>query len=191
MPDTCTGQAACDDSDGAVLVNLLELAELLDVSLPTLRALAKEDGFPVAKWGSPGVPYEFDPRKVKAWQETHEERLEAEREARKDRMAQLKLDLFGGTTIDESRARLSPREQLIALSAEVAATQLARMRRELVPAAEVQAAAAVTLTVLRKEIMAIGAQVARRVDLDRKVKVMIDDAAREALRRTAAALTDI
>ena len=65
------------------------------------------------------------------------------------------------------------------------------MRRELVPAAEVQDAVAVTLTVLRKEIMAIGAQVARLVDLDREAKVTIDDAAREALRRVAATLTDI
>ena len=106
-------------------------------------------------------------------------------------MAQLKLDLFGGTTIDESRARLSPREQLIALRAEVDATQLARMRRELVPATEVQAAAAVRLPVLRKEIMVIEAQVARRLDLDPEARVTIDDAAREALRRAAAALTDI
>ncbi len=57
--------------------------------------------------------------------------------------------------------------------------------------AQVQAAAAVTLTVLRKEIKAIGAQVARRVDLDREANVTIDDAAREALRRVADALTDI
>lgn len=191
MAKTSTGQAAASDgSNGAGLVNLFELAELLDVSLPTLRALAKEDGFPVEKWGSAGVPYEFDPRKVKSWQEAHEERLEAEREARKDRMAQLKLELFGGTTVDESRARLSPREQQIALKAEVDATRLARMRRELVPAAEVQAAAAVVMTVLRKEILAIGAQVARRVDLDREAKVTIDEIAREALRRAADALTN-
>ena len=76
------------------------------------------------------------------------------------------------------------------LRAEVDATQLARMRRELVPAAEVQAAVAVTLTVLRKEIMAIGTQVARLVDLDREVKVAIDEATREALRRAAATLTN-
>ena len=55
------------------------------------------------------------------------------------------------------------------------------MRRELVPAAQVRDAAAVVITVLRKEIMAIGAQVARLVDLDQEAKVTIDDAAREAL----------
>ncbi len=186
MSDTTPRQAP----EGADPVNLSELAELLDVSLTTMRLLVREDGFPIEKVGSNGVPYEFDPRKVKAWQEAHEERLEAEREARKNRMAQLKLELFGGTTVDESRVTLSPREQQIALRAEVDATQLARMRGELVPAAQVQDNVAAAMTVLRKEILAIGAQVAKRFDLDREAKVIIDEVTREALKRAGDALTD-
>ena len=54
MPDTCTGQAAASDDANLVLSELA--AELLDVSLPTLRALAKEDGFPVEKRDSNGGP---------------------------------------------------------------------------------------------------------------------------------------
>ena len=46
------------------------------------------------------------------------------------------------------------------------------------------------VTVLRKEIMAIGAQVARRFDLDREARVIIDETAGEALKRAADALTD-
>ena len=53
MAETSTGQAASDDAN---LVNLSELAELMDVSLSTLRALAKEDRFPVEKRASNGVP---------------------------------------------------------------------------------------------------------------------------------------
>ena len=46
------------------------------------------------------------------------------------------------------------------------------------------------MTVLRKEILAIGAQVARRFDLDREARVIIDETAREALKRAADVLTD-
>ena len=47
------------------------------------------------------------------------------------------------------------------------------------------------MTVLRKEIMAIGAQVARRFDLDREARGIIDETAREALTRAADALTNV
>lgn len=45
-----------------------------------MRSMVKEDGFPVENYGTNGVPYEFDPCKVKAWQEENEAKLEAERD---------------------------------------------------------------------------------------------------------------
>jgi len=68
---------ACDG-----LVNLKELGDILELSLPTLRKLVKEPGFPIEKQGSPGVPYEFVAVQAAEWKVKKEKRLEAKRQAR-------------------------------------------------------------------------------------------------------------
>ena len=168
-----------------VLVNLEELAELLDLSLPPVRKLVREPGFPVRRRGSNGVPYEFDARAVARWRDGNERRLEAERQARAEQMAQSKLELFGGSSVDPDRATLSPREHKQALEAEVHATNLKRLRGELVDAAIMQARLAAMFVRLRVRLMEIGDKIGRRHDLDRQVRGVIDGEVEDAIRQAA------
>ncbi|WP_338517989.1 terminase small subunit [Alteromonas gracilis] len=49
-----------------MIVNLEQLADILGVSLPTLRTMVKK-GMPYLEEGSKGVPWEFDSAVVIAW----------------------------------------------------------------------------------------------------------------------------
>ena len=49
-----------------MIVNLEQLADILCVSLPTLRALIKK-GMPYLKEGSKGVPWEFESAECINW----------------------------------------------------------------------------------------------------------------------------
>lgn len=177
--------------DTPTLVNQNELAELLDVSLPTLRALIRDSNFPVVSRGSNGIAYEFDAASVARWKSDNADRLEAERVARADELAEMKLDLFGGMTVDPARAGMSPRDQAAAIAAEIAATNLARSRRELVPATEVAECLGRAFGILRREMMDIAALVSQRHGLDRIVRASLDAAIRAALTKCAALVADL
>lgn len=173
-----------------VLVNLEELCETLEISMPTARKLVKERGFPVETRGSNGVPYEFDLAKVARWKKANEKRLEDERAAREAELAQARLDLFGGTSIDEGRAGMSPRDQKVAIEAEVLASNLAKLRRELVRTAGVEAATLSAFTALRTEILAVPDALAKRLDLDREIRAAMADSLEAALTRAADTLSN-
>lgn len=78
----------------ALSVNKAELARMFGVSEPTVGKWLVE-GVPVAKGGSNGVAYEFDPDQVKAWRDARVERdrdLAAERDAE---IRRKQAELFG------------------------------------------------------------------------------------------------
>ena len=75
-------------------MNLRELGDKLEVSLPTLRKLIKVPGFPVKKRGSNGVPYEFDAVKAIKWKAKKDRQLEENRAAREAAVAQFKAEML-------------------------------------------------------------------------------------------------
>lgn len=165
-------------------VNLLELAELMDTSANTLRRMIREHAdFPVAARGSHGRPYAFDPVAVAEHLKRHEAELETARVERQAELAQMRLDLFGGETIDEPALALSARDRAASLEVELRATNLAAARGELVRKAEVEAALASAMTRMRQDLLQVASEIARRFDLDRDKRLAVEDLVALALNR--------
>ena len=93
--------------------------------------------------------------------------------------------MFGGSSVDEARASLSPRDQKLALETEVFAINLKRLRGELIDADDERANLAAMFVRLRVRLMEIGDRVAKRYDLDRAVRGAIDSEMEDAIRAAA------
>lgn len=78
------------------LVNMRELSNVFKLSIPTIRKLIKEPGFPVEKGGSPGVPYKFNAAKAIRWKAANDKRIEGERMARAKALDQAIIDMSVG-----------------------------------------------------------------------------------------------
>ncbi len=159
-----------------MIKSLEETAAFFGLSTPTMKRLVQQDGFPIVEKGSNGRAYKLDLRAVKAWMDAEEEQreqMEAERAALDD---QLRLELLGPDQLPDGagEVRLSPKARADALKAELAKVQLARMRRELVSAEEMQFRIIDLFKMIRDRLRLLPEELARELGLD-------DDATNTAL----------
>ena len=75
-------------------INLTELAELLDLSFATARALIDEPEFPIVECGTNGRDYKIDAVAAVDWYRHRRQKIELERRTRSERLANLKRELF-------------------------------------------------------------------------------------------------
>lgn len=128
------------DTEKAEIRGLEETAAFFEISVPTLKKMIGQEGFPIVEKGGNGKAYKLDLIAVDAWlknREEEQEKLDAERAA-KD--AQLKLELLGKDQLPDpgGEGHLTAAQREAALKAEIAKINLAKLRRSLVPADEMQ-----------------------------------------------------
>lgn len=185
-----SSSAALSPGDPDDIVNKAELEILVGQAAPTLlKLMRKHPDFPVEERGSGGVPYKFSVTAVAAFLKTHSEEtaeLKAERDAK---LAQWRLELFGGETADDDDRNLPPRERLEMIRAETEAMNLARARGELTRADHVRHCVETAFATLRKELNDTGAQLAKDRGFDRKDGVAIQAEIDVKLDRAAAILS--
>lgn len=162
-------------SDQQELRSLEDTARFFDVSVPTVRAWLA-DGCPVHRAGGNGVAYELDLRAVHKWRSDRdgaEARASAERE---ERNKQLRLELLGADALTVGDGeRLSIRQISEAVAAEARRTQLAIMRREYVPAANMRIAQERAFKMISERLRALPDQLAQRFGLsDQQADAMIE-----------------
>jgi len=103
-----------------ILCNLDEMAEKLDISLPTMRGLTKLDGFPIVERGRNGVPWQLNPDAVIAFVRDRRAQEAAGRLARSEALAQITLpdelltppELANLSTLDRYRVAQANRVEL-------------------------------------------------------------------------------
>jgi phage terminase Nu1 subunit (DNA packaging protein) len=148
------------------LRNLEETARLFDVSVPTVRDwIAK--GCPVDTKGGNGVAYMLCVQDVKAWRDAETRAAEQDAAEKAARDTQLRLDILGpGSMTGSDEAALTARARADILAAEMARVKLAQLRRELVPADQVQFLLAQILNELKTNLRAMPDQVGKDLGLD-------------------------
>lgn len=161
--------------------SLEEIARIFRRSVPTVRTWVQQ-GCPVYKRGGNGVAYQFDVQAVRAWVQQQDAAAEQAKLARNERELELFSEILGDGALSlnpEARA-LSIREQRDALGAEVAATNLARQRGELVPFADVVIERTRAYRRIQERLLALPDHLQRQFGLDeditRALHVAIGDA---------------
>lgn len=180
MADLVVAGMAMGKAAEARVVNMSELADMLGMSLPTLRDLIKRnDDFPVQRRGDNGVAYEFDAVEVKAWLDRHAAAKADAEDRRKADLAQMRLDVFGDTGEGDETTGLSPTERRAEIEAQFRADQLRQSRGELLMAADVDRLLRQAFAELAKGLRQIAPTIAREQGLDRTVRLAMDAAIRE------------
>jgi len=112
------------------IVNMGELADIMDISVPTLRTLLKKTpDSPVVTVGANGAPWDFDVDAMHAWHVEHEAAIAAaERQ-------QMRLELFGDDRPADELSGRSPSERKAEIEAQMREDQVRRARGELINAA--------------------------------------------------------
>lgn len=155
--------------------NLADLAATGLASEPTLRKwISAQPEQPwIIKRGSNGDAYEIDlPAAIEAWRAEEQRKTEDARQRAAD-LRQLGLNLGLGENADELPGlSIAERKQL--LEEELVAIKLARMRRELVPVASVDAVIGDVLAKFRQKGTTFAARLAKRIDLTRDQLTAID-----------------
>ncbi|AKU43290.1 terminase small subunit [Rhodobacter phage RcCronus] len=176
-----------------VLVNKKSLAAALDVSTTTIDAwlmLPDPERIPYVERGTNGRSYVFRLSVAFAWRQARDAAEEADRKVADDAVAQLRLELLGGSASDRARAALSPKEQREALAAEREFMLAAKLRRDLVEAQEVVDAMEGAFGAIRDGLDAAPDRLGRELSLDgpqiEKVQNILDDVLREARDAVAA-----
>lgn len=168
-------------------VNMDEMAGILDISLPTLRALIKRygDDFPVLSRGAKGVAWQFAPDAVIAFMRAQQEAERAAQVARDELLAQVVLP-----GLDPPGAEsVSAQDRLRTAQAMRAEDVLAKERGFLVPTHEMRAKIIVIWPELTRSILAIPALMARQHNLPPAVERDMRNRAITALRDTHGRLT--
>ena len=147
-------------------VNKQELADLFEVSVPTVDTWIK-DGCPVERVGSNGRPYAFDVERVTAWRRDVEERARSVQLERERRLAQMQLDLVGGTggANEGDGATLTGRQRIDAIQAALLADKLLRERRQVIPRDEVRSDYEAVFQLLRQRLTSFHVVMTRTVGL--------------------------
>ena len=171
-------------SDG--LVNLAELSELFGVAELTLRRwMDRDPTFPVLKRGSNGVAYQFDARAVKAWLDGNKAAREEAGEERRQELAQLQLELTGGSAAEGERV-LTAKERREALEVAAAQAKWDQARGSLVPLAAMERAFDDALVAIRTDVMRIPERLRRLGTVSREDLATVDRECRQALESAAA-----
>lgn len=150
-----------------MLGNLADLVATGLASEPTLRKWLKDqrDSEWLKKRGSNGDAYEIDiPGAIAAWKAKENDKAEAERQ-KSEMLGQMAMDL--GLSLPTGPA-LSIADRKALIDEEVAAMKLGQLRRELVSAAEVEAAIGDVLARYAQRASTFAARLAKKIDLSRE-----------------------
>lgn len=168
-------------------VNMDEMAGILGVSLPTMRALLKRyEDFPVLSRGAKGIAWQFDPEAVVAFMRDQQEAERAAQAARDELLAQVVLP---GLDPPEGAGTVSAQDRLRTAQAMRAEDALAKERGFLVAKHEMRAALIGIWPELTRSILAIPGQMARQHNLPPAVERDMRNRAITALRDTHGRLT--
>lgn len=128
--------------DPKIYLTLAQVARATGLSENTIGKYVErlDDPLPCVQRGGNGVAYRFDPDEVKAWFERQDQKEAAAQKAADERTRQLGLELGVELTHDAAAQPISQAERAAAMRAELDATKLAEMRRELIRAPELAAA---------------------------------------------------
>ena len=156
------------------IVNQAELADLLEISVPTLRELIKKNAdFPIETEGDHGVAYEFDAGKVAAWRVEHEKQIAAAMAARDDKLSQMRLELFP-TENPNADAGLSAEALIKELELRKRWREEEAHSGNLLEKSEVDRVLRQALVELQKGMRQIGPDLARDMGLDRTVRAALE-----------------
>jgi len=151
-----------------VLVNKNQLAAALDVSTTTIDKwllLPEDERIPWVERGTNGRSYVFRLSVAHAWRRDREAAEESARKVADDAVAQMRLDLLGGSIQDQARAALSPKEQADALRVEKEWILAAHARREFIRADDVAEAFESAFATIRDGLDAAPDHLARELSL--------------------------
>lgn len=177
-----------------VLVNKNQLAAALDVSTTTVdKWLVLPDGerIPWVERGTNGRSYVFRLSVAYAWRRDRDAAEEAARKVADDAVAQMRLDLLGGSVQDQARAALSPKEQAEALKVEKEWILAAAARREFIRADEVAEAFEAAFSTIRDGLDAAPDRLARELSLGGAEVEAMTGILDEILRDARARLEDL
>lgn len=169
-------------------VNKSELADLFEVSLPTVDEWIK-DGCPVEQEGSNGVPYVFDARKVLAWRRGVEDAKKRAADERAATLAQLQLSLTGGASPDAGPV-LTGKDRIDALNAALLEDRLKRERKKVVPVEDVRADYQALFQLLRQRLLPLGVMLKRTAGLGEEQVRAVDAEVRGLLRDLSRQIAD-
>jgi len=145
--------------------SLREAATFFEVSTPTVQGWIR-DGCPIVEGGRPGVAYKLDLKEVVDWRRDRADAEVKAAEERRERDAQLKLELLGDDAIaDDGDGPMTPKQRADYLRAELDRVKLAVQRRELVPADEIIEALTDAQALARERIRGIPDAIAERLGL--------------------------
>ncbi|WHO37867.1 hypothetical protein PMI04_015000 [Sphingobium sp. AP49] len=150
-----------------MLGNLADLVATGLASEPTLRKWLKDqrDCDWLKKRGSNGDAYEIDiAGAIAAWRAKENDKAEAERQ-KSEMLGQMAMDL--GLSLPAGPA-LSIADRKALIDEEIAAMKLGQLRRELVSAAEVEAAVGDVLARYAQRASTFAARLAKKIDLSRE-----------------------
>ena len=145
------------------VLNRKQLAQALGSSEPTIDRWIGE-GMPVLERGTNGKAYQFQLSHCYAWRQLRETEQAAQDSQAENAVRQMRLALLGGDVGDSERA-LNPRERQAIYAAEVEWQKLARMRGEVIPAAEVTDLLQQVFSLVRAAINAMPDRLARDAGL--------------------------
>ena len=120
------------------IVSLDEMAGILGISLPTMRARAKLDGFPAIRRGTNGVPWQLSPDDVIAFLAEQDRQAQEADAARAEAIAQYAFPMAEAAP-DAASGLLSPADRLKTAQAAIKEDELARQRGFLVLTTDMRA----------------------------------------------------
>ena len=145
-------------------VNLEEMAGMLRVSLPTLRALIKRHAdFPVVEEGRNGVPWHLDPEAVIAFVKQKREAEAAEKAERDELLAQFRLPV--DDVLPAEDRGITPAERLKLAQAMRVEDEVAKQRGFLVLTSDMRTRLTDAWTPLNQFLQALPGQIGRRHNL--------------------------
>ena len=182
VSDTQAAEAT-EGGESRRIVNLVELAFVLDISTKALTEQIRQDPeFPVEERGSHGVPYKFDLDKVLPHREEKRREKDAAEHARREELRQWQLDLYGEAP--EADQGITPRERIALADAVTKEDYNRKIRNELLEKWRVAEKLRKAFGRMQKGFRQIAPEFARELGLERPQRIALDAMIRETVNAT-------
>lgn len=163
-------------------LTLTEAAQLADVSTVTVKKWIDEDPeFPLGQRGRNGRHYEIPAIEFVAWFVRREQSLAESEAARRERVQQMRLELFGDPVAELTDKGMSARDVQAEIEAQRRAMQLAAERGDLVRAAKMREALEDAFGEFRNQAMQLADRLGRELDLDHAGRTRTRELCRQML----------